>query len=72
LADESAKKLALRRFVGWFIATAVLFGALAWLLDGPLDLLQSLGTVIGVALVVAVAAALLGAFLDNAPPIRKE
>ena len=67
MTDKSVKKLAIRRFIAFFLASAILFGALAWLGGGHLNLLQSVGIVIGVALVAGVAAVLLGALMDNVP-----
>jgi hypothetical protein len=67
LTDKSAKKLAIRRFMGFFLVSAIPFGVFAWLGGGHLNFLQSVGTVIGVSLVIGVAAVLLGAFLDNVP-----
>ena len=67
MTEKSAKELAIRRFIGFFLATAVLFGAFAWLSPGPLTFLQEVGITIGVALVAGVAASLLGVVMDNVP-----
>ena len=67
LTEKSAKKLAIRRFITFFLASGILFGAFAWLGGGHLSVLQSVGIVIGVALVIAVAAVLLGALMDSIP-----
>jgi hypothetical protein len=67
LTDKSAKELAIRRFIVFFLASATLFGAQAWLGGGHFNFLQSAGIVIGGALVIGVAAVLLGAFLGNVP-----
>jgi len=67
LTEKSAKKLAIRRFITFFLASGILFVAFAWLGGGHLSLLQSAGIVIGVALVIAVAAVLVGALMDRIP-----
>ena len=67
MTEITAKKLALRRFIAWFLATVILFGLFAWLSPGPLTFLQEVGITIGLALLIGVSAALLGAFLDLVP-----
>ncbi len=62
----------MRRFIAWFLASAILFGVIAWLGGGQLNLLQTVGAVIGVALVTACGAVLLGRLMDNVPRSGKD
>jgi len=65
--EKSRKQLSIRRFIAWFLVSAVLFGALASLAGGPLSLLQRVAAVLGVALVIAYGAVVLGTLMDKVP-----
>ena len=71
LAEHSPKAIAVRRFIAWFAASLVLFLALGRL-GSPLGVVELLGVAIGGSLAIGTLAALLGAFLDLAPPTGKK
>ena len=68
----SAKELAIRRFIAWFLVTVILFGAYAWLTPGPLTFLHEVGLTIGLALLIGICAVLGGAVMDNVPPSQRK
>lgn len=65
--EKSRKRLPVRRFIAWFLVSAALFGLLASLGGGSLSLLQKVVAVLGVALVIACSAVVLGTLMDKVP-----
>lgn len=57
----------MQRLVAWFLASAILFGTIAALGGGQLNLLQTVGAVMGVALAIAFGAVLLERVMDKLP-----